>query len=124
MDGNAVGTNSRVGASEANDECSSARPSGEALRVFEDLGCQVEEAVPDYPPERIWSTVLTWRWWSVLKGHDLYADPISRADVDLGDHPQHGTEADLRRRHLDGRRPGHGPARLRRHGRREGVRSR
>lgn len=52
-----------------------------ALRVFEDLGCQVEEAVPDYPPERIWSTVLTWRWWSALKQHDLYADPITRAEL-------------------------------------------
>ena len=52
-----------------------------ALRVFEDLGCQVDEAVPDYPPERIWSTVLTWRWWSVLKRHDLYADPITRAEL-------------------------------------------
>jgi Asp-tRNA(Asn)/Glu-tRNA(Gln) amidotransferase A subunit family amidase len=51
-----------------------------ALRVFEDLGCRVEEAVPDYPPERIWSTVLTWRWWGMLRGHDeLYADPAVRA---------------------------------------------
>jgi amidase len=52
-----------------------------ALRVFEDLGCRVEEAVPDYPPERIWSTVLSWRWWSVLKRHDLYADSITRAEL-------------------------------------------
>jgi amidase len=52
-----------------------------ALRVFEDLGCEVEEAVPDYPPERIWSTMLTWRWWSVLKRHDLYADPVTRAEL-------------------------------------------
>jgi amidase len=52
-----------------------------ALRVFEDLGCHVEEAVPDYPPEQIWSTVLAWRWWSVLKRHDLYADPVTRAEL-------------------------------------------
>jgi Asp-tRNA(Asn)/Glu-tRNA(Gln) amidotransferase A subunit family amidase len=52
-----------------------------ALRVFEDLGCRVEEAVPDFPPERIWSTVLTWRWWSVLQRHDLYADPVTRAEL-------------------------------------------
>jgi amidase len=52
-----------------------------ALRVFEDLGCEVEEAVPDYPPERIWSTVQTWRWWSALKRHDLYADPATRAEL-------------------------------------------
>jgi amidase len=52
-----------------------------ALRVFEDLGCQVEEAVPDHPPERIWSTVLTWRWWGMLKAYDLYADPVTRAEL-------------------------------------------
>jgi ureidomalonase len=52
-----------------------------ALRVFEDLGCRVDEAVPDYPPDRIWSTVQTWRWWSVLKRHDLYADPVTRAEL-------------------------------------------
>jgi ureidomalonase len=53
----------------------------QALRAFEDLGCRVDEAVPDYPPDRIWSTVLTWRWWSVLKRHDLYADPVTRAEL-------------------------------------------
>jgi amidase len=53
----------------------------QAVRVFADLGCEVEEAVPDFPPERIWSTVLTWRWWSVLHRHDLYADPITRAEL-------------------------------------------
>ena len=52
-----------------------------ALTVFEHLGCRVDEALPDHPPERIWSTVLTWRWWSVLKRHDLYADPVTRAEL-------------------------------------------
>jgi amidase len=52
-----------------------------ALTAFEGLGCRVDEAVPDYPPERIWSAVLTWRWWSVLKRHDLYADPVTRAEL-------------------------------------------
>jgi ureidomalonase len=52
-----------------------------ALRVFADLGCQVDEAVPDYPPDRIWSTMLTWRWWSALQLHDLYADPVTRAEL-------------------------------------------
>ena len=52
-----------------------------ALRVFEDLGCHVEEAVPDHPPERIWSTVLTWRWWGMLQRYDLYADPVTRAEL-------------------------------------------
>jgi amidase len=53
----------------------------QALTVFEDLGCEVADALPDYPPELIWSTVLTWRWWSVLKRHDLYADPVTRAEL-------------------------------------------
>jgi Asp-tRNA(Asn)/Glu-tRNA(Gln) amidotransferase A subunit family amidase len=52
-----------------------------ALRVFADLGCEVHEAVPGYPPERIWSTVLTWRWWNALKWHGLYADPVTRAQL-------------------------------------------
>jgi amidase len=52
-----------------------------ALKVFENLGCRVDEAVPDYPPERIWSAVLTWRWWSVLHRHDLYADAVTRAEL-------------------------------------------
>ncbi|GIH03733.1 amidase [Rhizocola hellebori] len=52
-----------------------------ALRVFEDLGAQVHEAVPGYPPERIWDTVLTWRWWTSLKWHDLYSDPATRAEL-------------------------------------------
>jgi len=37
--------------------------------------------VPDHPPDRIWSAVLTWRWWSVLKRHDLYVDPVTRAEL-------------------------------------------
>ena len=52
-----------------------------ALTVFEDLGCEVHDAVPAYPPERIWATLLTWRWWGVLKRHDLYADPATRAEL-------------------------------------------
>ncbi len=52
-----------------------------ALRVFADLGCEVHEAVPGYAPEKIWSTALTWRWWSALKWRDLYADPVTRAQL-------------------------------------------
>ncbi|GIJ45224.1 amidase [Virgisporangium aliadipatigenens] len=51
-----------------------------ALDVFEELGFVVEEAVPDYPFDRLWNTVLTWRWWGMLGAHDeLYADPATRA---------------------------------------------
>jgi amidase len=51
-----------------------------ALKVFEALGCTVEEAWPDYPVERVWQNWRTLRAWqagSVLKG--LYKDPEKRA---------------------------------------------
>jgi len=51
-----------------------------ALRVFEDLGCAVEEAVPSYPVEKVWRTWLKIRAWQVaalLKAP--YSDPARRA---------------------------------------------
>jgi amidase len=42
---------------------------GAALKVFEDMGCVVEEANPDYPPERLWETWLKLRHW--LAGGNL-----------------------------------------------------
>jgi amidase len=51
-----------------------------ALRVFEDLGCIVEEVVPDFDPERIWAAWLPLRHWqigAVWSAH--YADPDKRA---------------------------------------------
>jgi amidase len=51
-----------------------------ALRTFEALGCIVEEALPDYPVERVWQNWRTLRAWqagSALK--ELYADPSKRA---------------------------------------------
>jgi amidase len=51
-----------------------------ALKVFEALGCTVEEAMPDYPVERVWQNWKTLRAWqagSALK--HLYADPAKRA---------------------------------------------
>ena len=51
-----------------------------ALKVFESLGCTVEEAVPDYPIERVWQNWKTLRAWqsgSALKGY--YDDPAKRA---------------------------------------------
>jgi amidase len=51
-----------------------------ALPAFEAIGCRVEEALPDFPPERIWDTWLTWRHWLVGGGLvDLYNDPAKRA---------------------------------------------
>jgi len=50
-----------------------------ALRVVADLGCVVDQALPDYPPEKLWELFLHWRWWSSLRRYDLYADPATRA---------------------------------------------
>jgi amidase len=51
-----------------------------ALKVFESLGCMVEEATPDYPIERVWQNwkiLRAWQSGSALKGH--YDDPAKRA---------------------------------------------
>jgi amidase len=51
-----------------------------ALKAFEALGCTVEEAIPDYPVDRVWETWKTLRAWqagSALK--DLYRNPAHRA---------------------------------------------
>lgn len=50
------------------------------LRAFEDLGCFVEEARPNYPIDRVWRNWLKLRAWQVgafLKEH--YAEPARRA---------------------------------------------
>jgi len=51
-----------------------------ALRVFESLGCIVEEAVPDYSVDKVWRAWLTLRAWQ--SGGNLlayYRDPAKRA---------------------------------------------
>ncbi len=51
-----------------------------ALRVFESLGCIVEEAVPDYPVDKVWRAWLNLRAWQ--SGGNLlayYRDPAKRA---------------------------------------------
>ena len=50
-----------------------------AFSAFDSIGCTVEAAQPDYPPEQIWDTWLKWRHW--LVGGillDLYNDPAKR----------------------------------------------
>lgn len=50
-----------------------------ALGVFEQLGCRVEEAVPDYPVGRVWQNWLKLRAWQVGGGlKEFYADPAKR----------------------------------------------
>ena len=51
-----------------------------ALKIFESLGCTVEEAVPDYAIDKVWDNWKTLRAWqsgSALKA--LYNDPAKRA---------------------------------------------
>jgi amidase len=51
-----------------------------ALRVFESFGCIVEEAVPDYPVEKVWQAWVKLRAWQ--SGGNLlgyYRDPVKRA---------------------------------------------
>jgi amidase len=51
-----------------------------ALRVFESLGCIVEEAVPDYSVDKVWRAWLNLRAWQ--SGGNLlayYRDPAKRA---------------------------------------------
>jgi len=51
-----------------------------ALKVFELLGCTVEEAIPDYPVDRVWRNWLKIRAWQVgAQLKDLYKDPAKRA---------------------------------------------
>jgi amidase len=50
-----------------------------ALRTFEDLGCIVEEAIPDHPVDEVWRAWLVLRAWQAggaIKPH--YDDPAQR----------------------------------------------
>ena len=52
----------------------------DALKVFESLGCVVEEALPDYPLDAVWRAVQRLRSWhtgGALLAH--YNDPAKRA---------------------------------------------
>ena len=51
-----------------------------ALKTFESLGCVVEEAVPDQPPEPAWQAFITLRQWQQGGGLlAFYKDPAKRA---------------------------------------------
>ncbi|MBA5779033.1 amidase [Stappia sp. F7233] len=53
---------------------------GNALKVFEDLGCTVELASTGFDMERVWTSWLTLRHWRVLaRLAPLYNDPAKRA---------------------------------------------
>ena len=51
-----------------------------ALGVFEDLGCVVEEALPDFPLDEVWRALLVLRAWQAGGGlHALYNNSAHRA---------------------------------------------
>jgi len=50
-----------------------------AMKTFEDLGCIVEEAIPDYPVDKVWRAWLKLRAWQTGSGaRPYYDDPVSR----------------------------------------------
>ena len=54
----------------------------QGLRALEDLGCVIEEARPDFPPERVWQSWLVLRQGLTGGGlASLYNDPEKRAQM-------------------------------------------
>lgn len=53
----------------------------EAFGPLRELGCDVTEALPDFPAEEIWQTFLNWRWWDNLSLNELYEDPDRRKQL-------------------------------------------
>ena len=52
---------------------------GEALKAFRDVGCIVDEAIPDHAPEPVWEAFKTLRHWQVGANLAMFhADPDSR----------------------------------------------
>ena len=52
----------------------------EALEAFDALGCVVEEAAPDFPPEPVWQAFMRLRHWQAGGAlRPLHADPARRA---------------------------------------------
>jgi amidase len=53
-----------------------------AVEIFEELGCSVEEAVPDFPIEQLfahWQVLRAWQLGGILV--DLYKEPTKRAQL-------------------------------------------
>jgi amidase len=50
-----------------------------SFAAFESIGCTVEEARPDYAPDRLWEVWITLRHWLIAGSLSaLYADPVKR----------------------------------------------
>jgi len=53
-----------------------------ALKTMEAVGCTVDEAVLDFPPERMWDSWITLRHWLIAGNlNTLYKDPSKRAHM-------------------------------------------
>jgi amidase len=54
----------------------------DSLKVLESIGCRIEEAQPDYPPEKRWACFVTLRHWLTAGnlGH-FYDNPVQREQL-------------------------------------------
>jgi amidase len=54
----------------------------ESFKAFESIGCKIEEAKPDFPPEKCWAAFLTLRHW-LTAGHlgRFYEEPAQRQQL-------------------------------------------
>ncbi len=52
-----------------------------AADVLVDMGCAVEEVVPDFDLTELWRAFLIWRGWNALELAPLHADPALRAQL-------------------------------------------
>jgi amidase len=50
-----------------------------ALKSFEEIGCIVEDAAPDMPPEQVWQAFMRLRSWQSSELAMFYNDPAKRA---------------------------------------------
>ena len=60
----------------------------DSFKAFESIGCKIEEAQPDFPPEKRLTTFVTLRHWLTAGslGH-FYDDPAQRANRRAGVQP-------------------------------------
>jgi amidase len=53
-----------------------------SFKAFESIGCTVEDARPDFPPEKLWDAWIKLRHWLSASGvQELYNDPAKRAKL-------------------------------------------
>jgi amidase len=53
-----------------------------SLKVFESIGCKIEMARPDFPPEKVWESFVTLRHWLTAGNlYHFYDDPAQREQL-------------------------------------------